>query len=105
MGRSAALPVGDGLVIVDVLHHPHQGLRLHQVEWDSALDVLPLGDDPLCDFPDDGGLDEAGVDAVGVSLGLAQVEVVYVPVEGVLLVQREQPILQCSLDCGFSCSD
>ena len=35
------------------------------------------------------GLGQTGVDAVGVQLGLAQVEVVDVPGEGVLLVQRE----------------
>ena len=38
---------------------------------------------------------------VGVGLGLTQVEVVYVPVEGVLLVQREQPVLECSLYGGL----
>jgi hypothetical protein len=41
------------------------------------------------------------VDAVGVKLGLAQVEVVGVAGVGVLLVQHEEPVFQCSLDRGF----
>ena len=41
------------------------------------------------------------MDAVGVQLGLAQVEVVDVPGEGVLLVQREEPVFEGSLDGGF----
>ena len=65
------------------------------------LSCWRLGDHALGDLPQHRGLDEAGVDAVGVGLGLAQVEVVDVPGEGVLLVQREQPILQRSLDGGL----
>ena len=45
------------------------------------------------------------MDAVGVQLGLAQVEVVDVPGEGVLLVQREEPVFKDTLDGGLPGSD
>ena len=41
------------------------------------------------------------MDAMGVELGLSQIEVVDVPGEGVLLVQGEQPVLQRPLDRGL----
>ena len=53
-------PVHDGLDVVNILHDPHQGLWLHQVERDSTGDVLSLGDDSFCDVPDDRGLRQAG---------------------------------------------
>ena len=51
--------------------------------------MLTVRSHALGDLPQYRGLDEAGLDAVGVQLGLAQVEVVDVPGECVLLVQCE----------------
>ena len=41
------------------------------------------------------------MDAVGVKLGLAEIEVVDVPVEGVFFVEREEPVFKDTLDGGL----
>ena len=79
LGTAPAFPAGDDLQVVDAVHDPDQGLRLHQVERDPAGDVLPLGDDAGGDVPYHGGLDQGGLDSVPVQLRLGQAEVVHVP--------------------------
>ena len=63
--------------------------------------MLAVRNHALGGLPRDRGLDEAGVDAVGVQMGLAQVEVVDVPGEGVFLVEREEPVFKDTLDGGL----
>ena len=68
MGTAAVLPAGYDLQVVDAVHDPDQGLRLHEVEGDPPLDVLPLGDDSGGHVPYDSGLDQCGLDSVPVEL-------------------------------------
>ena len=86
LGGAAPFPAHDGLDVIDIVHDPDQLFRFHQVERYVPPDLLAVRDHSLGDLPQDRGLDEAGVDAMGVKLGLAQVEVVDVPGEGVFLV-------------------
>ena len=68
VGAAPSFPSGDDLQVVHALHDPDQFLGFHQVERDSALDVLLLGDYALGDVPDDRGLDQGGLDSVPVQL-------------------------------------
>ncbi len=79
--------------MVGFLRDPDEFLGLHEIERYAACDVLPVGDDALGDVPDDGGLDDLGEYPVLVHLGLGEVEVVHVPVEGVLLVHADESVL------------
>ena len=88
MGGAAALPPCDCLQVVHVLDDPDEGFRLHEVEGDSALDVLSLGHDALGDVPDHAGLDQGGLGAVPVQLLLGEVEVTDVLGQGCFLVER-----------------
>ncbi len=94
LGQSPALPSGDGFQVVHALDDPDKPLGLHQVEGDSALDVLALGDDAHGDVPYNRGLHDGRVCAVLVDALGGQPEVVQVPVERILLVEGEQSILQ-----------
>ena len=66
VGGALALPADHRFEVVDVLDDPDELLGLHQVEGDGAGDVLALGRDALGHVPCDGGLDQAGLDAVPV---------------------------------------
>ena len=66
---------------------------------------MALGYGALVDVPDDGGLDDLGEDPVLVHLDLGEVEVVHVPVEGVLLAPADESVLQGAFDGDLPCPD
>ena len=101
MGAPPSLPTGDYFQVVDPVHDPDQGLRLHQVERYPAGDVLSLRDDALGDVPDDRGLHDGVQRPVLVRLAAGDSEMVQVPVETVLLVQGEESVLQGAFDRGL----
>ncbi len=101
MGGAAALPAHDSLQVIDVLDDPYELLGLHEVEGDSAGDVLALGDDAHGYVADHRRLDDGGVRAVQVDVLGSQSEAVQVPVKGVLLVEGDDAVLDGSLDGGL----
>ena len=75
------------------------------LEGNPAGDAVSVWDDALGDVLGHGGLDHLGEDSVPVQSILGQVEVVNVAVEGVFLVQGEEPVFQDAFHCRFPCLD
>ena len=64
-----------------------------------------FGDQAFGGLADDGGLDHAAIGAVGVDVGLIQVEAVQVADEGIFLVEGENAVLDGGFDGGFPTLD